>query len=56
MEQPTKVAFLSQVRAIDNYIFPWMLVCLNALLAAILFEVGDYDMSEDLLEHWDTVC
>ena len=45
----------SQVRAMDNYFSVWLVVTLNALLATLMHEIGDYDMSKEILQHWDTV-
>ena len=42
-------------RAIDTYLGPWIVVCLNALLACILTEVVGVKMPEETLQHWDTV-
>ena len=44
-----------EVRAMDNYFSIFALVSLNSLAATLLHEVGGYDMSKDVLTHWDTV-
>jgi hypothetical protein len=40
---------------VDNYIYPWLLICLNAFLAAFLSEIMSMAMSTGVLQHWDTV-
>ena len=44
-----------EVRAIDKYFTAWMMVTLNALLAAFLSEVFEMKMGHDIIKHWDTV-
>lgn len=44
-----------EVRAIDNYLYTWIFVVLNALLATVLSEVVKVDMTDDMIQHWDTV-
>jgi hypothetical protein len=39
----------------DNYIQPFVALCLNALLATLLREYGGYDMSKAELQNWDAV-
>jgi len=42
-------------RALDNFLGPWTLVCLNALLACLLVQVWGIELPRETLEHWDTV-
>ena len=44
-----------KVRAIDNYLGPWIVICINALIACLLSEVFGIRMPEENLQHWDTV-
>jgi hypothetical protein len=46
---------MSQVRAFDNYLLPFVFVALNALLATLLSEVKGYGMSKEILQQWDAV-
>ena len=50
-----RTIFVLEARAIDKYIYPWLLICFNALLATILSEVVGLDMSAGILVHWNTV-
>jgi hypothetical protein len=50
-----KYKFKFQVRAIDNYLGPWIVICINALIACLLSEVAEIRMPEENLQHWDTV-
>ena len=47
--------FCTKVRAIDKYLSVWIIVTLNAAIATLLREVGGFDLSKDVLTHWDTV-
>ena len=47
--------FCTKVRAIDKYLSVWIIVTLNATIATLLREVGGFDLSKDVLTHWDTV-
>lgn len=42
-------------RAMDNYLGPWIVIVLNALLACLLTEVFGIRLPEEALNHWDTV-
>ena len=44
-----------KVRAIDNYLGPWIVLCINAFIACLLSEVFEIRMPEENLQHWDTV-
>eukprot|EP00980_Cylindrotheca_fusiformis_P031224 scaffold26019_cov147-Cylindrotheca_fusiformis.AAC.1 len=44
-----------EARAIDNFFYSWLVVVLNALLAAILNKVTGLEMSHDLIQQWDMV-
>jgi hypothetical protein len=39
----------------DNYLGPWIVICINALIACLLNEVAEIRMPEENLQHWDTV-
>jgi hypothetical protein len=39
----------------DNYMQPFVALCLNALFATMLREYGGFDMSKAKLQNWDAV-
>ena len=39
----------------DNYLGPWIVICLNAVVACLLHDVASLPFPEEQLQHWDTV-
>ena len=44
-----------EVRAMDNYLGPWIVICFNAVVACLLQDVAGLPFPEEQLQHWDTV-
>ena len=42
-------------RAIDNFIMPWAIVTVNAVITTLLHKVGGVSFDYEIMAHWDTV-